>query len=268
MGKALVVPGANFSTNKLATVTFITPVPCTGISLSASTAAMTKVGSMVTLTAAVTPADTTESVIWTSSDAQIVEVVGGTLIQHGVGIATITATCGSYSASCTVTCTMVYNGNNDLYKIVNGAGYKPSDAADFLKYVAANGYIQYISKSEYGYPVFFNQSSLAEQYQGKGAIPLPYGATKITVTNPDATVFDRLYLYFLNSKVAAETSNTHDSAKLILNPAYISISGESGYEVNLSSYTLGSSDVLVVTFYDTAGAAISDDSFNSIITIS
>lgn len=267
MGKALVMSGANFSANKLATVTFITPVPCTGISLSASTIAMTRIGNMATLTASVTPADTTDAIIWASSDAQIVEVIGGTLIQHGVGVATITATCGNYSATCTVTCTMVYNGNADLFKLVNAAGYRTSSSHDYFKYTAANGYLEYINSGTYGYPLFNGQNSIPSTIKGKGGIPLPYGATKLTVTNPDSTVFDRLYLMFFDSKVASTTSSYHDSAKLILNPLFTVISGETSATIDLSAYELGDSDEFTVEFYDTAQAEITDDTLNSIITI-
>lgn len=267
MGKALVIRGGNFVTNKLATVSFIEPVPCTGISLSASTATMTKIGSNATLTAVATPEDTTDSIIWTSSDPQIVYVAGGVLIQRGVGEVTITASCGGYSASCVVVCTMIYNGNNDLFKLVNAAGYKPGTNDDRLKVVSSNGYIQYINKGEYGYPVFMDQSHIAAEYQGKGGIPLPYGATNITVTNPDSTVFDRVYFHFLDSKTLAESGNTHDSAKLIL-VKWFAFTGETSYEMDLTDYDLGNSDEVTITFYDTAQAAISDSSLNSIITFS
>ncbi len=274
MGKALVIKGANFSVNSFAQDSFTDPIPCTSLSLSASTLAMTMTGSTATLTAAVTPSNTTDAVTWATSNANIATVSNGVITQHGVGSVTITATCGNFSATCTVTCTVVYNANADLLRIANAAGYRPSQAADFLRFqTPANGYLQYINKGAYGdYPAFFNQSSVPSAYQGKGAIPLPYGATKINFTNPDSSVFDRLMLYFLNSNVAAESSNTHDSAKLILDlsgydQGYIDIAGKASHEVNLSSLSIGASDEFAVTFLDT-GAAVLGDTLNSTITIS
>jgi len=55
------------------------------------------------LVATVEPANTTDSVVWSSSDASIVSVSGGKVTAHKAGIATITATAGSVSKTCAVT---------------------------------------------------------------------------------------------------------------------------------------------------------------------
>lgn len=101
MAKTLIIKGANFLTNKLDTVYF-GEVPCTGISID-GTASISVLGGSVTLTPTVTPENTTDQVFWTSSDSSVASVVNGVVTGNNYGTATITATCGSFSASCVVT---------------------------------------------------------------------------------------------------------------------------------------------------------------------
>lgn len=84
-----------------------TPVPCTGITLSESTLSFTS-GDPVTLTATVEPADTTDAVVWTSSNPSVATVNNGVVTPIGEGNATITATCGSQTATCSVSVSSLY----------------------------------------------------------------------------------------------------------------------------------------------------------------
>ena len=84
-----------------------TPVPCTGITLSESTLSFTS-GDPVTLTATVAPADTTDAVVWTSSNPSVATVNNGVVTPVGEGNATITATCGSQTATCSVSVSSLY----------------------------------------------------------------------------------------------------------------------------------------------------------------
>ena len=113
--KALVIPNADFSANKLAQVAFGT-VPCTGISLSSSTAAFTAVGETATITATLTPANTTDTLSWASSDNSVASVANGVITAVAAGSATITATCGEQSATVSVSVTVV----NPTYVVVGG----------------------------------------------------------------------------------------------------------------------------------------------------
>ena len=79
-------------------------VPCTGITLDQTTISIDGVGTQ-TITATVTPEDTTEIVHWTTSDESVAVVAGGVVTAVSNGNAVITATCGNHSASCTVTVT-------------------------------------------------------------------------------------------------------------------------------------------------------------------
>ena len=116
MSKALVINGADFSANKLATIVITEPVPCTGISLNQSSASLVAPGT-VTLTATPTPSNTTDSVVWTSSNNSVATVEDGVVTGVSSGSATITATCGSYSASCTIAVTVYYT--TPVYGYIN-----------------------------------------------------------------------------------------------------------------------------------------------------
>lgn len=110
MAQTLVIKSADFSANKLDTVIFAN-TPCTGISLSDSSKSLTEIGETYTLIATVTPADTTDTVIWSSSDNNVVSVSGGVITAIGLGSATVTATCGNYSATCSVLISVAFNPN-------------------------------------------------------------------------------------------------------------------------------------------------------------
>lgn len=133
MGKALVLKGVNFSTNKLATVNFSGDIPCTGISLSSDSVSFDAIGGTETLTATPVPANTTDLISWQSSDANVATVANGVVTCTGVGTATITATCGNYSATCSVS----YAGATYIQS--DGSAYIQTDiveTADMLNYEA------------------------------------------------------------------------------------------------------------------------------------
>ena len=79
----------------------IIPIPCTGLSLNVSTLAFTGKGTQ-TLIATPEPNDTTDTIFWDSSNNNIITVDNGVVTAVGNGEATITATCGSFSATCAV----------------------------------------------------------------------------------------------------------------------------------------------------------------------
>ena len=77
-------------------------IPVTGISLNTSSTSVT-VGSTVTLTATVTPSNATNKTItWSTNNSSVATVSNGVVTGKSAGTATITATAGSYSATCTV----------------------------------------------------------------------------------------------------------------------------------------------------------------------
>lgn len=83
-----------------------TPLTIEDITLSQSTASISLTGSLQ-LKATVTPSDTKEEITWSSSSNMVAEVSSkGVVKPKKCGKATITATCGEKSASCTV---MIYH---------------------------------------------------------------------------------------------------------------------------------------------------------------
>lgn len=108
MATTLVIKNANFSENKVDTVVF-DGVPCTGIALSDSSASLTSIGATKTLTATLNPADTTDMLRWSTSDETVATVAGGVVTAVGIGSATITATCGNHSATCTVSVSAAFS---------------------------------------------------------------------------------------------------------------------------------------------------------------
>lgn len=117
MANTIVIPGADFSAHKIETVVFGV-IPCTGITLDQQTKALT---SLIPFTIIATPApsNTTDNVVWSSSDNTIATVVNGVVTPLKLGAVTITATCGLQSATCSVTI------NNVVPDYVAICGYEP-----------------------------------------------------------------------------------------------------------------------------------------------
>ena len=77
-------------------------IPATEITLDKNTLELTE-GGTATLTATVTPANSTDNVVWSVSPAGFATVTGGVVEALKAGNCTITATAGSKSATCAVT---------------------------------------------------------------------------------------------------------------------------------------------------------------------
>ena len=77
-------------------------VPATGITLDKTTLSFTDSATQ-TLVATVEPSDTTDKVVWTSNAESVAKVTNGVVKPLSNGSCTITATCGSVSATCSVT---------------------------------------------------------------------------------------------------------------------------------------------------------------------
>ena len=77
-------------------------VPATKVTLNKNTMTL-NTGDVETLTATVTPTNSTDAVVWTASPDGIVSVTGGVVEALKAGECVITATAGSASATCSVT---------------------------------------------------------------------------------------------------------------------------------------------------------------------
>ena len=129
----------------------VPPVPCTGITLDSSTLSFDALGVTQALAATVTPADTTDTVVWSSDNESVATVTQDGIVKSiALGNATITATCGAYSASCAVTvefvvvpCTEVVLSQTELTFDGEGsqtltATVTPDDTTDALIWESAD----------------------------------------------------------------------------------------------------------------------------------
>lgn len=209
MGKALVIKGVNFETNKLTTVSIEDVVPCTGIELDKSTYTLTAIGDTVELNATVTPTGTTDVVEWSTSNSAVATVANGVVTCTGIGSATITATCGTQTATCAITATNTLTYTHQLGEMVT----KATGDKDFAELNTR------ISK----YSALFNttQSTTKKVRKASGSIapaaniyPILLGANASTViaTVPSGI---KLTCWFLNSNTPAEYSGSSDYAKVI-----------------------------------------------------
>lgn len=80
----------------------IESIPCTGIVLSADTLSFTTTDTQ-TLSVVVSPDNTTDTVTWSVSPTGIATIDNGVVTPISNGTCTITATCGSYNDTCSVT---------------------------------------------------------------------------------------------------------------------------------------------------------------------
>jgi len=143
-------------------------IPATGISVTPDSLLLTK-GDTVTLSAAITPSNSTDNISWSSSDSNIASVSGAGIISaKAAGTAVITATTESgVSASCVVTVRETVNVT--ISSLINasvspGAGvYIKGDTINFT-FTPNNGYILGSVKiggsviSNFGNPLSYSQS--------------------------------------------------------------------------------------------------------------
>ena len=115
----------SFANDLTAFINNVVLTEATGIKLDKSTAELVT-GETLTLNATFEPADAvTQDITWTSSDNSVAMVTNGKVVAVNAGVATITATAGSMSASCTIT---VKKGDN---LFANGNLEGPDTTADW-----------------------------------------------------------------------------------------------------------------------------------------
>ena len=83
-------------------------VPCTGLTLTPNTLTFNGRGQQ-NITVTPTPIDTTDTIIWQSSNKNVATVSNGIVTAIGNGNCTITVTCGEASATCTVNVSGISN---------------------------------------------------------------------------------------------------------------------------------------------------------------
>lgn len=101
MGRALVIKGANFESNRVARVVF-SGVPCTAVSFNEDSYNVSSMTSGLALGITKTPTDTTDEAVFTVADTTVARVENGMLYAVGFGTTTVTVTCGSATDTVTV----------------------------------------------------------------------------------------------------------------------------------------------------------------------
>lgn len=249
MATTLVIKSADFSVNKLTTVTLDEQTQCTGISLDHSTLDVIY-GETGTLVATATPSDTTDTISWESSDLTIATVSNGVITPVGVGTATITVTCGNYSATCAVTCKAFmdtddvtkrvgyFMSGNDLAGGGNGLPTWTSTSSNVGGFHSDNGNLH-----------FYN---LADIYP----YALPVNTSRIQVTIANGSNIDRMdVVEWFNSNTRPSSSSSYaEVAGLLIKQGYSAFtpttdaSGNTVYVLNVPTNT-PSIDMFTITFY-------------------
>lgn len=93
-------------------------ITCTGISLNANSISFVEAGETFNLIATVTPSDCSDAIVWKTNNESVATVENGLVTAVSDGNCTITATCGDYSASASVSAdidtSVIYRLPNDL----------------------------------------------------------------------------------------------------------------------------------------------------------
>lgn len=250
MSKALVIRGANFLANRVEQIEITEPVPCTGITLSHTELAFTAIGQTQQLTATLTPADTTEALSFISSNPDILSVTANGLVTSlGLGTATITATCGTQRAVCTVSTTvnvdlssmcaydpeMAYSGSIEMPNR-DWIGYSASQASIWRTYYNATDDLG-------GYRAFYKTTNA-----GKYLIPIPNGATKVKATIP--TGANNVNVILADSQTKSQASGADGQcAAAVAAPIKINVSDY----VDISEYAANGFVINVTTTGGTSG---------------
>lgn len=235
MSKALVIKGANFAANAVETIVISQPIPCTGVSISPSTISFTSLGATQQITATKTPADTTDTVYYSSSNTSVATVSESGLITcDGVGSATITVTCGEQSATCAVTATVSYDLATDFT-------YDPNYSYSGSIELPSKDWIGYDTSQAYRWRTYYNDTDTLGGYRafyntsnaGKYLMPIPTGATHVIATSPTGASGVKMIL--ANSNTQSKASG--DDGKCAAAVANIQIMVQdpvdiSGYDAN------------------------------------
>lgn len=207
MAKTLIIKDADFSTNKLATVSF-DAIPCESISIDSSIS-ISGIGATATLTPVVTPSNTTDAITWASSDTSVATVENGVVTAYRPGSATITVTCGEQSDTCAVTVEIpIVAAKNGLIAI----NYS-SQLIDFAGLVnTSSGRFIGMGSSGDGYPALgvVDSGDFAAIYP----YPIPEGAKTITVAKQGLAP---LIVYYASTEKSTEVSaaKLRDCAKVL-----------------------------------------------------
>ena len=195
--------------------------PCTAISLD-KTSIEFNAHVFDEITAATIPENTTDKVVWASSDTSVVEVVDGRLMPKANGTATIVVTCGSQSAFCNVTVSNVEDiieWSDSPNKEIDSATGEVIDGKRYLQtntFKGKFGFVAYIGNANYIWPTvatYKKDGTFIESLAGapnKTACLYPNVIPKIAVepisgyTNPSESI-ELITGKWMNTKIDSST---------------------------------------------------------------
>ena len=178
--------------------------PCTSISLDQNTLSFESAEETKTLTATITPASSTDAVIWSSSNENVATVNNGVVTIHGLGTATITATCGTHSATCSISQTTIKAPY--ALKVLDDKTpdtYMPQGASSDIVVVATT-----VGQKTVGQP-YHNDNSvrvLNGDIHDVEAIKIPYGATVCKIKTSDNVAKQISYWYVFDTTTQITTN--------------------------------------------------------------
>ena len=216
MSYALKIPRVDFSSVAIEQVTFIEPVPCTGITLNPDALTFEKAEETKTVTATVTPVGTTDILTWSSSNDNVATVVDGVVTIHGIGTAIISATCGEITESITVTqTTLKAEGTSILVdgKQIESSGTEPNK---YLKLVTQTGQHSF-GKTFTGNSKLAVGNGSANNYE---LFKVPYGATTAKVSIVEGTSMVLNYI-FIASTIDMTTTGYGDLPKFVSSASFV-----------------------------------------------
>ena len=232
MSYALKIPNVTFSAVAVDQVTYIVPVPCTAISLNPSSLTFDTFEESKQITASLTPVNTTDTLVWTSSNENVVTVANGVVTIHGIGTATITATCGEQNATVSVSATSLKI--TDIVPI-QGKYTTYDDSKLFPR-------LQTDANSETILMQYSDSKPVLHLYNSdEGQLfPVPYGASSIKVVTSNASsVYAYIYRYDTVDTVLQSGSEyakwLSKEAKTITKAQAVSYGQAVGYQAGIAT---------------------------------
>lgn len=263
MAKTLVVKGVNYASNALDQV-IIDVVECTGINITETTISIVATGNTSTLTTTVTPADCTQPIVWSTSDSNVATVANGVVTAVGIGTATITATCGSYSDTCSVTVTESMNKSNLLK--MSGAYISGNNETS----AGGNGLTVINTSSSYANRGTLSSATGDKCVNGYGSgyfypYIMPKGTKRIKITDTGSSAIKKQIILWYNHSEGTQVSGYEDYCAC-LGQTVVSSINTNPYIVDVPTYeNLSEVDAFVIMFrtYKT-GTTFVDSDFDEV----
>lgn len=246
MSKALVIKNADFSTNKVETVTF-NDVPCTGVSFASSYVTLSELG-VATVSYTLTPSNTTDEVSFETSDSSVLSVTGNALEVVGIGDCVLTIHCGSYSDQCAVTVDII----EDPAYIVGTIGTQ-TDSSENEGAIISGSSKRIVMAKEFADTDFTNYIDMTSSPIPSGEfapIPIPANVQKIHIeannlysgNNHMIVFFDdtdirfigsngKYYTVYLEKQILPYTTTSAQGTRI--NTDVVIPSGAKGYMIGL-----------------------------------